>query len=341
MAIRMEPTSDAVPRVLVRAGERGPDFPASHPYNPRSEMHGWLLSRLAGLGRIAVNLAWVPPGKETAIHHVHHREEEWLYVLDGRGIAEVGDAEHEVGPGDFLGFPPGVSHHLRNESGDRLTFLEGGEVIPDVEVADFPRLRRRVVRMGRRVAVYPLDAEVPFLPGGNELPAGLVGGQDRPAPRVLVRAGERGAPRVFHHPENPRSEVHLETLSRPAGLVRVAVGVTRVPAGRESYVHHVHLHDEEWMYVLSGRGTAAIGDREEEIGPGDFLGFPARDPAHHVWSAPGEDLVYVQGGDAWSRSTIEIVDFPLLGLRKTFVGTRAEATFPLGVKGRADRGAGG
>ena len=325
----METTAHPVPRVLVRASERGPESAGSHPYNPRSEMHGWTLSRLAGLGRIAVNLAWLPPGKETAVHHVHYREEEWLYVLEGRGVAEVGDAEHEVGPGDFLGFPPGVAHHLRNESGERLAFLVGGEVIPDVEVADFPRLGRRLVRLGRRLAAYPLDAEIPFLPGGSELPAELFGVAVRPAPRVLVRAGERGAPRLYRPPENPRSEVHLEALSRPAGLRRVAVGVTRVPAGRESYLHHVHLHDEEWMYVLSGHGTAAIGDREEEIGPGDFLGFPARGPAHHAWSAPGEDLVYLHGGDAWSRSTIEIVDLPRLGLRKTFVGTRESATFPL------------
>ncbi len=40
-------------------------------------------------------------------------------------------------------------------------------------------------------------------------------------------------------------------------------------------------------------------------------------------------LIYVHGGDAWSRSTIEIVDFPQLGLRRTLVGTREVATFPL------------
>lgn len=321
--------SSAAPRVLVRAAERGPDHSSSHPYNPRSEVHGWLLSRMAGLDRIAVNLAWLPPGRESAVHHVHYREEEWLFVLEGRGVAEVGHGDHQVGPGDFLGFPPGVSHHLRNESGERLLFLEGGEVIPDVEVADFPRLGRRLVRTGRRVAAYPLDAEIPFLPGASELPAGFFPGEPPAPPRVMVRAGERGAPRLFRHPENPRSEVHLDALSRPAGLERVAVGLTRVPAGKESYLRHVHLHDEEWMYLLSGRGTAEIGEREEAIGPGDFLAFPARGPAHHVRGAPGEDLVYVHGGDAWSRSTIEIVDFPRLGLRRTFVGTREVATFPL------------
>lgn len=324
-----DPQKPAAARVLVRAGERGPAFPVQHPYNPRAELHGWLLSRAAGLGRIAVNLAWLPPGKESAIFHVHHREEEWLYVLAGTGVAEVNDAEHAVGPGDFLGFPPGTAHHLRNEGKEDLLFLEGGEVIPDVEVADFPRLGRRLVRTGTRVAVYPLDAEIPFIPGGA-IPDFLAGGAPKPAaPRVVVRAGERGPAREYRHPDNPRSEVHLTALSRPAGLTRVAVVHTRVPPGKDSFVHHVHQHDEEWVYVLSGHGIAELGDREERIGPGDFLGFPARGEPHNLRAGEGGDLVYVQGGDAWSAGTIELVDMPRLGLRRTFVGTRSITTFPM------------
>jgi uncharacterized cupin superfamily protein len=317
------------PRVLVRAGERGPEFSAGHPYNPKAEVSGWPLSRIAGLRRIAVNHVWLPPGKESAVYHRHRREEEWLYVLEGRGLAEVEDAEHEIGPGDFLGFPPGVAHQVRNASAGRLVLLVGGEVIPDVEVADFPRLGRRLVRVGARLAVYPLDAEIPFVPPGAELPEAYFGIASRgEAPRVLVREAERGEARLYRHPENPGAEVHLTALSRPAGLSRVAVVHTRVPAGRDSFVHHVHHHDEEWMFVLSGHGVAGIGDVEHPIGPGDFLGFPPG-VAHGARSAEGEELVYVQGGDAWSRSSIEIVDFPRLGLRKTFLGTRSAATFPL------------
>src|SRR5512133_2275453 len=272
-------------RVLVRASDRGPAFPSGHPYNPKAELHGWLLSRTAGLSRIAVNLAWIPPGKESAIFHVHHREEEWVYVLEGSGVAEVGDTEHAVGPGDFLGFPAGTAHHLRNVGTQDLLVLEGGEILPDVDVAEFPRLRRRLVRVGTRVAIYPLDAELPFIPGG-ELPALLFGSGARgPAPKVLVRAGERGPEREYRHPENPRSEVHLTALSRPAGLGRLAVVHPLVPAGKESFVFHVHRHDEEWMYVVSGRGVAEIGDREEEIGPGDFLGHPAAGEPHNVRAA--------------------------------------------------------
>ncbi|HYG68069.1 MAG TPA: cupin domain-containing protein [Anaeromyxobacteraceae bacterium] len=322
------PETSTPPRVLVRAGERGPEYAGGHPYNPRAEIHGWMISRMAGLGRIAVNLAWLAPGKEAAIFHVHHREEEWVYFLEGRGVVELDDAEHEVGPGDFVAFPPGVAHTVRNVSADeRLVLLEGGEIVSDVEVADFPRLGRRMVRCGTRVAVYPLSAEIEFVPGQQELPREMVGlGPERARPRLLVRAGDRGEPRTYRHPVNPRSEVRLTWLSRPA-LKRISAGIAGVPAGRDSFAKHVHRHDEEWMYVLSGRGVAVLGDREEPIAPGDFLGFPAGEPAHVVRASAEGELVYLQGGDAWSRSTIEIVDFPDAGLRKTFVGTRSAMTF--------------
>lgn len=317
-------------RVLVRAGERGEPHSAGHPYNPNAEIHGWMISRAAGLGRIAVNLAWIPPGKEAAVFHVHHREEEWVFFLEGRGVVDVDGVEHEVGPGDFVAFPPGVAHQVKNTSADaRLMLLEGGEIIPDVEVADFPRLGRRMVRFGNRFAVYPIDAEIEFIPGVKEMPREMFGlPPEGPRPRLVVRAAERAEALTYHHPQNPRSEVRITWMSRPA-LKRVSAGIVTVPPGRESFIKHVHLHDEEWMYVLAGKGVATVGDREESIGPGDFLGFPAGGPAHNARASEDGELVYVQGGDAWSRSSIEIVDFPDARLRKTFVGTKLSTTFPL------------
>ncbi len=156
----MSETRPSAPRVLVRAAERGPDFSGGHPYNPRAEVHGWPVSRRAGLQRIAVNLGWLPPGKESAEYHVHYREEEWLHVLSGRGVAEVDGAEHEVGPGDFLGFPAGgPAHHLRNPSGEDLVYLQGGDASGGVEVVDFPRVGKRRVRLdAERAYTYPMGS---------------------------------------------------------------------------------------------------------------------------------------------------------------------------------------
>src|ERR1051325_10744545 len=77
----------------------------SHPWNPNSLIYWTRMSRLAGLQRAAVNLITVPPQKESFTYHSHHREEEWLFVLSGRGVIEIGDKVVEVTAGDFVGFP--------------------------------------------------------------------------------------------------------------------------------------------------------------------------------------------------------------------------------------------
>lgn len=134
----------------------------SHPWNPKSEMVGTRLGQLTQLSRTGVSLVRIPPGRESFVYHAHHCEEEWAYILSGRGIAEIDGGEHEVGPGDFIGFAtPSVAHQLKNPFQTELVYLMGGES-REVEIADFPHHNRRVVRRGSVVEVYPLDAGKPF-----------------------------------------------------------------------------------------------------------------------------------------------------------------------------------
>jgi uncharacterized cupin superfamily protein len=136
----------------------------SHPWNPNSEMRGVQLSRQVGLERAGVSLARIPPGKESFVYHSHAREEEWVYILSGTGTAEIDGGEYAVRPGDFMGFStPSVAHHLRNTGTDDLVYLMGGEH-RDMDISDFPKLGKRMVRMGDEVEIYDLDAARPFGP---------------------------------------------------------------------------------------------------------------------------------------------------------------------------------
>jgi uncharacterized cupin superfamily protein len=129
----------------------------SHPLNPKSEVHMRSLGDAVGLERLGINLTRVAPGKESFCYHMHHTEEEFVYILSGRGIAEIGDEEHEVGPGDFMGFPtPSVGHHLRNPFTEDLVYLSGGERRIS-EIADFPRLDKRMVRVGMNLSIYGIS----------------------------------------------------------------------------------------------------------------------------------------------------------------------------------------
>jgi uncharacterized cupin superfamily protein len=132
------------------------EFEFHHPLNPQSEVYLRSLSRATGLNRIAVTLARIPAGKESFIYHAHSNEEEWIYILSGRGMAEIGDREHEVGPGDFMGFGlPQAAHHLRNPFDEDLVYLVGGEVVK-VDLGTFPRHGKRAIRDGDNA--YLVDA---------------------------------------------------------------------------------------------------------------------------------------------------------------------------------------
>lgn len=144
----------------VKAAESG----TSHPWNSDSQLYGTHLSDAGGLKRTGVSIVRIPPGKESFAYHLHHREEEWIYILSGRAIAEIDDTEYEVGPGDFMAFPtPSVAHHLRNPYDDELVYLMGGENL-DHEVADFPRLGKRMIRLNGKVVVYDLKSGRPLGP---------------------------------------------------------------------------------------------------------------------------------------------------------------------------------
>ncbi len=131
--------------------------PHAHPWNANSEIRGVRLGHRVGLERTGVNLLRIAPGKESFVYHTHHCEEEWLYILSGRGIAEIDGGEYEVGPGDFMGFPtPSVGHHLRNPFAEELVYLSGGES-REVEIADYPRFGLRMVRRRGKMDIYRLE----------------------------------------------------------------------------------------------------------------------------------------------------------------------------------------
>jgi uncharacterized cupin superfamily protein len=136
----------------------------SHPWNPNSEISGTQMGKVLGLTRTGVNFTKIPPGKESFVYHAHHREEEWIYILSGHGIAEVNGEEFEVHAGDFMAFPtPSVAHHLKNSGDEDLVYLMGGENV-EVEVADFPRLGKRMFRRKDAVEIFDLADAKTFGP---------------------------------------------------------------------------------------------------------------------------------------------------------------------------------
>jgi quercetin dioxygenase-like cupin family protein len=62
------------------------------------------------------------PGQEHKAH-VHADQDKLYVVLDGAGIATVGDEVKQVSEGDVIFAPAGVPHGMKNDSPSPLTVL--------------------------------------------------------------------------------------------------------------------------------------------------------------------------------------------------------------------------
>ena len=156
--------ADAKRFILTSSEIRQREQPFSHPWNPKSRLMGVQLSRALGLKRTGVSIARIPPGKESFVYHSHQSEEEWLYILSGRGIAEIDGEEIEIAAGAFMAFPtPSVPHHLKNPFDQDLIYLMGGEN-HEIEIADFPRLGKRMIRSREKIDIYEVSDAKPFGP---------------------------------------------------------------------------------------------------------------------------------------------------------------------------------
>lgn len=64
------------------------------------------------------------PPNTVAPLHVHHREDESFWILEGTITFEVGDATIQAGPGDYVFGPRGIQHrYIVGDAGCRMLFI--------------------------------------------------------------------------------------------------------------------------------------------------------------------------------------------------------------------------
>jgi uncharacterized cupin superfamily protein len=156
------PDDKPYPHLLRKADIEAGAFDFSHPWNPQARLRGTHLSGLGGLERTGVSIARLAPGRASFAYHMHHREEEWIYIISGRALARIDGEEYVLEAGDFVAFPtPSVAHNLENPFDEDVVYLMGGEH-RQVEIADFPELGKRMVRLGDTMEIYELADGKPF-----------------------------------------------------------------------------------------------------------------------------------------------------------------------------------
>jgi len=113
--------SDAPPRTR----------PSNYPEPFAARMAGRIkrpLGDLFGLRNFGVNLTCLRPGAVSALHHVHSRQDEFIYVLEGELTLFTDAGATQLRPGMVAGFPAnGTAHHLENRTDRDCLILEVGD----------------------------------------------------------------------------------------------------------------------------------------------------------------------------------------------------------------------
>ena len=118
-----------------------------HFLNPGAIRYTRSLGDAAGLQTLGVHLVRLKGGDVSTEYHFHHQDEEWVYILSGSGIAEIGDKKYKIGAGDFMGFvAASAPHAMSNPHKQDLVYLVGGNRWP-MDVCDYPRIGKRRYRM--------------------------------------------------------------------------------------------------------------------------------------------------------------------------------------------------
>ena len=82
-----------------------------------------------GLTHFGVNLTRLKPGAQSSVRHGHSRQDEFVYILEGRPTLITNAGPTLLEPGMCAGFKAGANdaHHLKNETGEDVWYLEIGD----------------------------------------------------------------------------------------------------------------------------------------------------------------------------------------------------------------------
>ena len=114
------------------------------------------LGDLFGLMNFGVNLTRLKPGGSSSIRHAHTKQDEFLYILEGRPtlITDAGRTALEAGMCAGFRAGTGDAHQLVNETDEEVVYLEIGDRT-DGDAVTYPDDDLAVVTIdGRRVMAH-------------------------------------------------------------------------------------------------------------------------------------------------------------------------------------------
>jgi uncharacterized cupin superfamily protein len=218
-------------------------------------------------GRYCLNETTSPPGFPGPPPHLHTREDEGFYLLDGEVTFVAGDRTVQLPPGSYLNAAQGTAHYFHPPADrpasylvvaapagfDRFQFEAGAALpspqspVPPATPADFERLTAAAPRYGIDLAP-PTEAF------------------QKPPRMTLTRPGEGKRISVV-------GDVYrfLATGEDTGGAYAI-LEATVAPGGGPPL--HRHSREDEGFFVLDGEITFTVVDRQVKAAAGTFVNLP-------------------------------------------------------------------
>jgi mannose-6-phosphate isomerase-like protein (cupin superfamily) len=232
----------------------------------RKQLNGETRSLQELLSGVAV----IEPGQE--IHPPHqHAEEEFLYLAKGEGTWHLDGKESRAREGDLLYVAPWVVHGLKNTSKRPLTFFVvkwNGRGLP------VPAKPPATEGKSAGANADPTGAGLPPAAGIRGELASEIRRRDDVTPEV----GPIGDLRRYWNGAATRSLRDLVT------------GVAVLNPGQEVHPPHQHA-EEEFIYLVQGRGTWHLDGKDLPAAEGDLL-FTAPWVMHGLKNTGNEALTF-------------------------------------------------
>ncbi len=132
------------------------------------------------------------------------------------------------------------------------------------------------------------------------------------AEQVPARTTASVYPPMFAVKMNGREK---QALGDYFGLNNFGVNLTELQAGARSSLLHAHTRQDEFIYVLDGRLTLILGERETELVAGMCCGFPAMGLAHTLVNHTDKPACYLEIGDRTEGDEAQYPEDDLIAYR--------------------------
>lgn len=231
-------------------------------------------------GAFALFIDEVPPNGGPPLH-IHHREDETFYILEGELMIQVGEEQFAAPAGSSVFLPRGIPHTFTNvgaKTAHALVVLTPGglegffaEVEPLVTQPepDMPEILTIAAKYGIEAVRVPLAEQVK---GRSTVADGM----------EIVRPEQA---RTLEFPEDELVRILLDG-QQTNGQLALLQG--RFPSGGGASLH-CHLNEDEVIFVLDGVLSTQLGNQRETAAAGAAIFLPRNIP--HDFRNDGQQMM--------------------------------------------------